>query len=127
MKKLKLLQLILLLIIATTFSATGKEYHVSTKGDDTNDGSPSRPFKTIMQAVKYAYPGDVITVHSGTYREWINPLRGGESDDKRIVYRAAPGEKVEIKGSEIITGWQKEKGGVWKTVIPNSFFGDYNP
>ena len=127
MKKLKLLQLILLLIIATTFSATGKEYHVSTKGDDTNDGSSSRPFKTIMQAVKYAYPGDVITVHSGTYREWINPLRGGESDDKRIVYRAAPGEKVEIKGSEIITGWQKEKGGVWKTVIPNSFFGDYNP
>ena len=36
----------------------------------------------------------------GTYRERINPARGGESDEKRIVYRAAPGEKVEIKGSE---------------------------
>jgi hypothetical protein len=127
MKKLKLLHLILLLGIATTFSVNGKEYHVSPKGDDANDGSPSRPFKTIMQAVRYAYPGDVITVHSGTYREQINPLRGGESDDKRIVYRAAPGEKVEIKGSEIIKDWKKEKDGVWKVMIPNEFFGDYNP
>ena len=78
-------------------------------------------------AVQHAYAGDTITVHSGTYREWINPLRGGESDSKRIVYRAAAGEKVEIKGSEIITGWKKEKTGVWKVVIPNTFFGDYNP
>jgi hypothetical protein len=41
------------------------------------DHPPVR-LKRIMQAVKYAYPGDVITVHAGTYREWINPLRGGK-------------------------------------------------
>jgi hypothetical protein len=27
----------------------------------------------------------------------------------------------------VITGWKKEKDGVWKVVIPNSFFGNYNP
>jgi len=72
-------------------------------------------------------PGDTITVHAGIYREWVNPVRGGESDLKRIVFRAAPGEKVEIKGSEVINNWKKDKNGVWKVIIPNSFFGDYNP
>jgi len=104
-----------------------KEYHVATNGSDSNDGSATKPFSTISAAVISAYPGDTITVHAGTYREWINPVRGGKNESERIVYRAAPGEKVEIKGSEIITGWKKEKAGVWKATIPNSFFGDYNP
>lgn len=108
-------------------TANAKEYHVSVKGNDTNNGSVEKPFKTIGKAAEYALPGDVITVHAGTYREWVNPPRGGESDEKRIVYRAAPGEKVEIKGSEQVTGWAKEREGIWKLTLPNSFFGDYNP
>ena len=121
-------QLILLIIITSCISASyAKEYHVSVKGNDANTGEAIAPFKTIGMAAQAAYPGDVITVHAGTYREWINPPRGGESDTRRIVYRAAPGERVEIKGSERITNWQKVKDGIWKVVIPNSFFGDYNP
>ena len=125
MKQIKLKLLIFL--IMTTFAAIATEYHVSVKGSDQNEGSASKPFKTINFAAQLAKPGDVITVHTGTYREWINPANGGESDAKRIVYRAAPGEKVEIKGSEVITGWKKDKENVWKVTIPNSFFGDYNP
>ena len=94
MKKLHLYLLIMGLFIHALCFA--KEYHVSIKGSDTNDGSASKPFRTISQAVIYDFPGDTITVHSGTYRELINPIRGGESDSKRIVYRAAPGEKVDI-------------------------------
>ena len=118
---------LLILIVFNTSLISAKEYHVTVKGDDSNNGSVSMPFKTISAAAKVAFPGDTITVHSGTYREWINPERGGESNLKRIVYRAAPGEKVELKGSEIISGWEKVKDGVWKVIIPNSFFGDYNP
>ena len=120
----------LILLIALTFFPAmllAGEYHVSVKGNDSNDGSFSYPFKTISKAALIAQPGDEIIVHTGTYREWINPARGGESDSKRIVYRAAPGEKVQIKGSEVITGWKKEREGVWKVTIPNSFFGTYNP
>jgi len=110
------------------FILQAREYHVSEKGNDSNDGGENAPFKTINRAAQAAYPGDIITVHAGTYREWINPPRGGESDNRRIVYRAASGERVEIKGSEKITAWKKEKTpGVWKIVIQNSFFGDYNP
>lgn len=123
MKRLNLI----LLFCSLCCWVQGREYHVSVKGNDTNAGTVEFPFKTINRAVYYAFPGDIITVHAGTYREWVNPLRGGTSDDNRIVYRAAPGEKVEIKGSEVITGWTKTKDGVWKVVIPNTFFGDYNP
>ena len=125
MKRLSFLIFILAVFNVTDLSA--REYHVSVKGSDKNDGSVSKPLKTISAAVLFAFPGDTITVHSGTYREWINPVRGGESEQKRIVYRAAPEEKVEIKGSEIISGWEKINKEVWKVTIPNSFFGDYNP
>ena len=121
----KITLFISIMLISSFMFAT--EYHVAVNGKDTNEGSESEPFKTIQAASKVAQAGDVITVHKGTYREWVNPIRGGESDTNRITYRAAQGEKVEIKGSEEITNWKKVKDNVWKVVIPNSFFKDYNP
>ena len=103
------------------------EYHVSPSGKDHNDGSPSRMLATISAAAAKAYPGDVIIIHQGTYRERIDPPRGGLSDTQRIVYQAATGEKVEIVGSEIVTGWVRAQGDVWKVVVPNTLFGNFNP
>jgi len=108
-------------------SVYAKEYHVSTAGHDGNPGTQSKPFKTISAAAGIAQPGDTITVHEGVYRERVNPPRGGESDDKRIIYQAAPGERVVIKGSEIIKGWEKVQDGVWKVKLANSLFGNFNP
>jgi hypothetical protein len=116
-----------LTIALTACSLCAKEYHVSTAGSDRNAGSKSKPFKTISAAAKIAQPGDVVTVHEGLYRERVNPPRGGESDKKRIVYQAADGEKVVIKGSEIVKGWKKVADDTWKVILPNSFFGDFNP
>ncbi len=56
--------------------AFSKEYHISVNGNNANDGSASTPFKTISFAAQIAQPGDIITVHTGTYREWINPAYG---------------------------------------------------
>ncbi len=120
-------QLLILIFLGSFISgAFSKEYHVAVNGSDVNEGSLAKPFRTISKAAQVAQPGDIITVHGGTYRECVNPVRGGLSDVERIVYQAANGEKVEIKGSEIISGWKKEKSGVWKVVIPNTFFGSYN-
>ncbi len=113
------------LLLATAASAA--EYHVSVNGSDKNDGSAGRPFRTISAAAHVAQPGDVITVHEGTYRERVAPPRGGASDDRRIVYQAAPGEKVEIKGSEVVKNWVKVQADVWKVTLPNAFFGKFNP
>ena len=108
-------------------SATASEYHVSINGDDHDDGTAKKPFRTIQQAANIAQSDDVITVHAGVYRERINPPRGGKSDWKRIVYQAAPGEHVEIKGSEVVTNWVKVQADVWQATLPNSFFGRFNP
>jgi alpha-N-arabinofuranosidase len=120
----------LTLIIAAAWlahSLSAGEYHVSVAGSDANEGSALRPFKTISAAALLAQPGDVITVHEGIYRERIDPPRGGESDARRIVYRAAQGETVQIKGSEIVSNWVEVQGEVWKATLPNSFFGHFNP
>ncbi len=107
--------------------ASAREYHVSVSGNDKHKGTAAEPLRTISAAARSARPGDVITVHEGVYRERINPPRGGKSDKKRIVYQATPGEKVIIKGSEVIKNWQKVQNDTWKVSIPNSFFGDFNP
>ncbi len=104
-----------------------REYHVSVHGDDQGDGTIASPFRTISKAAEQAVAGDIIIVHEGVYREWVNPPRGGESDEKRIVYRAGEGEKVVIKGSEIIRGWKKFRGDVWRVTLPDTFFGNFNP
>ncbi|MGQ9576047.1 MAG: right-handed parallel beta-helix repeat-containing protein [Thermoguttaceae bacterium] len=114
-------------LIALAASAGPAEFHVATEGRDENPGTRAAPLRTIQRAAELAQPGDVITVHEGVYRERINPPRGGLSDAKRIVYQAAPGEKVEIKGSEVIKGWVKVQGDLWKVTLPNQFFGSFNP
>jgi len=107
--------------------AYAAEYHVAATGSDQNGGSATRPFRTISAAARVAQPGDTITVHEGTYRERVTPPRGGDSDARRIVYQAAPGEKVILKGSEVVRDWKLFAPGVWKAVVPNSLFGAYNP
>ena len=101
--KTRVIALTALLVAASLHAA---EYHVSTTGSDGNAGSKSKPFKTISAAAKVAQPGDIITVHEGLYRQRVNPPRGGTSDKNPIVYQAAGGEKVVLKGSEIIKGWK---------------------
>ncbi|HEU0140625.1 MAG TPA: right-handed parallel beta-helix repeat-containing protein [Bryobacteraceae bacterium] len=117
----------LALLVLVSPAAFAGEYHVSVNGHDSNDGSSSKPFRTISAAARVAQPGDVITVRAGTYRERVTPPRGGTSGSRRIVYQAAPGEKAVIKGSEVIRNWKPFLPGVWKAVVPNSLFGKYNP
>ncbi len=125
MDKIKIVLIVFTLLVFLKVDA--KEYHVAKTGNDKNKGTSIAPFKTISAAAKIVRAGDTITVHEGIYRERVNPINGGTNNLNRIVYQAAEGEKVVIKGSEIINNWKKEKGSVWKVVIPNSFFKDYNP
>lgn len=118
---------LLSLLTLISLSMSAHEYHVSVAGSDSSDGSAAHPFKTIQAAASVAMPGDVITVHTGVYREQITPPRGGDSDLERIIYQAAPGEKVEIKGSEPVKNWKKVGNDTWEAKIPNSFFGKFNP
>jgi len=103
------------------------ELHVSPNGNDPANGSREKPFQTISAAALVAQPGDVVIVHAGVYRERVDPPRGGGSNETRIVYQPAPGEKVLIKGSEPIKGWEKLENDTWRVVISNDFFVSFNP
>ena len=125
--RLLLFSILLMSLVLQACSFTGNEFHVSPNGNDSNVGTEKEPLKTISAAANLAEPGDVITVHEGTYRERVNPLRGGTSNSNRIVYQTASGENVIIKGSEVVNYWKHIKDDTWKVDIPNSFFGVFNP
>ena len=42
-----------------------REYHVSKKGSDKNEGTKEAPFLTIQRAADIAAPGDIVIVHEG--------------------------------------------------------------
>jgi len=104
-----------------------REIYVAMNGNDKAEGTAKQPLRTINKAAQVAKPGDTVIVHKGEYREWVRPQEGGLGDHARITYQAAKGEKVVIKGSEAIKEWTNVEGNIWKTVVPNEMFGDYNP
>jgi alpha-N-arabinofuranosidase len=106
--------------------ANAGEYHVATNGNDAGAGSKDAPWLTIQKAATTLQPGDTCIVHAGTYREWVNPARGGTAQ-MPITYQGAMGEDVYLKGSNQLTSWELDAGQVWKVVVPNSTFGTFNP
>lgn len=126
------MRLLLFIILCTSIvfqscSLSRNELHVSPDGNDANAGTQKKPLKTISAAAGLAQPGDVVIVHEGIYRERINPVHGGTSNSNRIVYQAASGENVIIKGSEVVKNWEHVNEDTWKVIISNRFFGAFNP
>ncbi|HMI02800.1 MAG TPA: right-handed parallel beta-helix repeat-containing protein [Pedobacter sp.] len=113
-------------LAASSIQGKGKIINVAKTGKDSNEGTATAPLLTIGKAETMAQPGDRIVVHKGIYRETIVLHSGGTSDAGRIVYVAAPGDEVIIKGSESIKEWKKN-GNTWRAEIDNSFFTDFNP
>ena len=123
-----------------------RTYYVNNGASNANDNGPgdrTRPFKTIGKAAEVLMPGERVVIAEGIYRECVRPARGGSSPAQMISYEAAPGAKVYIKGSEVLTGeWKEEtvRPGfgrpaatapgttVWRYDLPGTLFPDaYNP
>jgi len=108
----------------------GKTYVVdgrAANASDDNPGTEALPLKTIQAGANRTRPGDLVLVKAGIYREEVVPPRGGASPQRPITYRAAPGQDVSIRGSERITTWKDQGGGVWMVELDTSFFKGYNP
>lgn len=101
--------------------------HVATNGRGGADGTANDPLASIQEAACRATPGDRIVVRAGVYRERVDPPHGGTDDERRITFETAGDGLVEIRGSEIITGWTRDGERVWRTEIPDAMFGVFHP
>jgi hypothetical protein len=82
---------------------------------DENDGTSwTRPLATISAAAARAAGGDTVWVASGTYRERLELPRGGDGPRRRLRVAALDGARVDVKASDVVTGWIPERPGVWK-------------
>jgi hypothetical protein len=100
----------------TTIRLAQYEWYVSVQGNDGNDGSELRPFRTIGRAKKEArghtasMKGDFrIWIRGGTYAQTEALVYDGEdsaAEGYRIVYASYPGETAVISGGTSVQGWE---------------------
>ena len=112
-----------ILLLTTAFTLVAQAdpaltFHVAPDGDDAHLGSETQPFATLERArdavrqvkAKGALPdgGIAVEVRGGVY-QLARPLELAEADsgtpNAPIVYCAQAGEKVQLVGGRIVTGW----------------------
>ncbi len=99
-----------------TMAAEGSAFHVAPWGDDDNDGSPARPFRTLEQARDAMRRSaiDTTVLRGGVYAQ--GTIRLDDRDDG-VTFKAFPGETPHVSGGERITGWRHEGGGVFSAAV----------
>lgn len=111
------LSVVSFLLISNALNA--REFVVSQRSvsaSDNNPGTAEKPLKTISAATAKVRAGDHVIVHGGNYREVVIITASGTAQAP-IVIKAAPGETPVIKGSDIITNWEREDGSIWKAAL----------
>ncbi len=101
-----------------------RTYHVAqnqSNASDGNDGTELYPFKTINKAAQLLKSGERVIIHSGLYRESVNPKYGGSTPDKMISYEAAKGDDVVVCGSVLVSAelFENSKGWVFSGKVLN--------
>ena len=69
--------------------------YVSPEGNDSNDGTPDRPFKTIQKALDTVQAGGTIYVREGSYSA-LNTFSSSGTKGKYITLRNYPGENPRL-------------------------------
>jgi hypothetical protein len=76
-------------------AAAANRYADAARGDDRQEGTAERPWRTIGHALTQLRPGDTLNLRGGVYFEEVRcALRG--TADKPITIRSAPGELATI-------------------------------
>lgn len=86
-----------------------KEIYVSSKGNDSNEGSISAPFRTLKKAQKEAREnkGGTIYIRGGRY--FFNETFALCQEDDHTTYKAFNGEKVVFDGGIILNNSDVKK------------------
>ncbi len=127
--------------LQATLPGGPKNLYVSqAEGDDSFEGTESKPFKTISKALESSYPGDEIIVKDGVYDDQVkflsNRIYGEEG--KRLVIRARNSHKAAVTGANLkygdfvtiegfeVTGQSIIVGGSKDVEVLNNYIHDIN-
>jgi Protein of unknown function (DUF1565) len=77
--------------------------YVSTTGDDENEGSLERPFRTIQFALNRAKPGSTVFVRGGVYDEQLTFPTGGNKADGYVTLENFPKEVPHVRPKKLAT------------------------
>lgn len=90
----------------TEYVVPPEAYFVSVNGNDGNEGSVTKPYRTLTRAVEAAPAGATIVMRAGVYRESVSFVA------KRLTIQPYPHEQVWLKGSLVVNDWNKN-GSTW--------------
>ena len=88
----------------------------AAKGDDTNEGSKAKPWRSVQHAVEQLKPGDTLYLRGGVYHEKVHLTRSG-TPKSPILIASYPGELAVLDGGlkEFLeapaTSWVPFQGG----------------
>lgn len=80
-------------------------------GDDANDGSEQKPWKTLGHSVTKLQPGDTLYLRGGVYYDHVTTTLRGEAG-KPITIRAYPNELVTLDGG--LPEFQLDHANAWE-------------
>ena len=140
---------VICLLAGAVFAAPAKpkplKLYVSTRGNDAWSGRRPRrgvlhrtegPFRSLARAceeirqvkAETGLPaGAAVTVRKGTYYPGAALSFGpGDSGTEAgpVVFRAYRNETVWLKGSPLITGWERHSGSIWKANLAGTQLGE---
>ena len=99
----------------TNLGAQGTVFYVSSKGNDSNDGSIGAPLKTIGAAASLAQPGAVIKVRQGTYNEEV--VITTNSENSPLTIQAFSNETPVITGVDTLQTWTAYQNNIYYTTV----------
>ena len=94
--------LTLLLCVSGAFAQPNSSVYVSTKGDDSNPGTETAPWRSVQHAADTVRAGSTVNVRGGIYEELVSINASGNANDGYITFRSNPGETAILDATHIV-------------------------
>ncbi|PJJ08128.1 PDZ domain-containing protein [Flavobacterium sp. 1] len=120
---------LILLYSKALFAQTS--FYVAPKGNDTSQGTKTKPFATISKAVSVArkISGSVdIYLIGGTYyldQPIVFTSEDSRKENEKLTIKSFDNQKVTISGSEVLNlKWIANKNGIWQAKVTQDLIFD---